>query len=34
MKKYIAPIIACAAFAAAVAAACIFFVGKGRRASK
>ena len=30
MKKYLAPILACAAFAAAVAALCIFLVRKGR----
>lgn len=33
MKKYLAPVIACAAFAAAVAALCIFFIGRGRTAN-
>lgn len=34
MKNYIGPVIACAAFAAAVAALCIFLAGKGRAANK
>lgn len=34
MKKHLAPVIACAAFAAAVAALCIFLVGRGRAANK